>query len=131
MGLGSRALRGRRHAARDGANGALPQWGDGQTHPVTLPREVTPGIANERLDPAVRDLLTRFFLKALARDPRRRFDTAEEMRRAWARIFEVSPNATTRTIFAGSTLAVVEGADPDTRSHRSDSRRECSTRSNG
>jgi serine/threonine protein kinase len=68
------------------ATGDLPGWGDGQSNPALLDCEVT--LATERFDPAVRDDLTRFFLKALARDHRKRFDNAEEMRRAWARVFE-------------------------------------------
>lgn len=40
-------------------------------------------IAAERFDPHVRLGLTRFFQKALARDPKDRFETAEDMRRAF------------------------------------------------
>ncbi len=46
-------------------------------------------IAVERFDPAVRDRLTPFFRRALARDAEARFASADEMRRAWAFALEV------------------------------------------
>ena len=42
----------------------------------------------EWFDPSVRDPLAEFFAKALARDYRVRFDSAEEMRRAWSGCFK-------------------------------------------
>lgn len=70
------------------ATGSLPQWGDGRQHPSTMAANVEqPVLAAERFDPAVRDGLTRFFHSALARDPKRRFDTAEAMRGAWRDLF--------------------------------------------
>ncbi|MBK9410099.1 MAG: protein kinase [Gemmatimonadetes bacterium] len=69
------------------ATGTLPVWGDGRQHPMTLDADVKPTLAVDRLDPAVRDGLSRFFSKALGRDPKRRFDTAEAMRTAWREIF--------------------------------------------
>ncbi len=102
------------------ATGSQPVWGDGRQHPMTLPADVKPTLAGERFDPAVRDALTRFFLKALARDPKARFDTAEAMRAAWRDIFraidEPAVTATTSTSDGGSVdaLAAVAAADPDT-----------------
>ena len=80
MGPGGGTLFGGGHAVRDDAgHGVLPQWGDGKSDPaltddelVTRCREVRPG---------VRDGLAEFFRKALHREPARRFDNAEEMRR--------------------------------------------------
>jgi hypothetical protein len=43
---------------------------------------------SEFFDPAVREGLSEFFKKALARNYRARYDNAEEMRRAWFRVFE-------------------------------------------
>jgi serine/threonine protein kinase len=77
------------------ATGMLPGWGDGQSNPALLDCEVSLDV--ERFDPAVRDGLSRFFLKSLARDHRRRFDNAEEMRRAWTRVFEHIDQPTTLT----------------------------------
>ena len=67
------------------ATGNLPGWGDGSTDPMLIEEEVT--LDAEWLDPSVRGPLTEFFAKALARDYRARFDSAEEMRRAWSGCF--------------------------------------------
>ncbi len=66
--------------------GALPHWGDGKTAPAMLDCEATLDI--ERFDPHLREGLTAFFEKALRRDHRERFDNAEDMLRAWRRVFE-------------------------------------------
>ncbi len=68
------------------ATGQLPTWGDGQSDPSMLDCEVT--LDSELFDPAVREGLSQFFGKGLARDYKVRFDNAEEMRRAWFRVFE-------------------------------------------
>lgn len=98
------------------ATGALPQWGDGRQHPVTLPDQASVAVAVERLDPAVREPLAKFFRKALARDPRARFDTAEEMRRAWIRLFEAIDRPATvtdsGTTGVGAALAAADVATP-------------------
>jgi hypothetical protein len=59
--------------------GVLPQWGDGQS------------------DPAVRDALSAFFTRVLHSDYRQRFDNAEEMRRAWQRVFASVDQPSTET----------------------------------
>jgi serine/threonine protein kinase len=68
------------------ATGQLPTWGDGQSDPSMLDCEVT--LDSELFDPAVREGLSRFFRKGLAKEYKARFDNAEEMRRAWFRVFE-------------------------------------------
>jgi serine/threonine protein kinase len=68
--------------------GELPRWGDGLTQPAMLDCEVT--LDAERFDPHLREGLGAFFEKALRRDFRERFDNAEEMLRAWRRVFEES-----------------------------------------
>jgi serine/threonine protein kinase len=68
------------------ATGQLPTWGDGQSDPSMLDCEMT--LDSELFDPAVREGLSQFFGKGLARDFKVHFDNAEEMRRAWFRVFE-------------------------------------------
>lgn len=68
------------------ATGTLPQWGDGRSAPELLEDEIT--LAPQAFDPNLRDGLLAFFAKALRRDYRQRFDNAEEMLRAWRRVFD-------------------------------------------
>ena len=68
------------------ATGNLPGWGDGSTDPALVEDEVSLDVG--WFDPSVRAALATFFAKALARDYRTRFDSAEEMRRAWFACFE-------------------------------------------
>jgi len=70
------------------ATGRTPVWGDGLSDPAVLDVEAT--IAAEAFEPTVRLPLTAFFTKALRRDPKVRFDTSDEMRRAWQRVFEAA-----------------------------------------
>jgi hypothetical protein len=63
------------------ATGTLPRWGNGQSAPQLISDEVT--IASNLFDSQLREPLTRFFAKALRRNPEERFDTAVEMRIAW------------------------------------------------
>jgi serine/threonine protein kinase len=65
-----------------------PKWGDGQSDPALTDGELT--IEADRFDPAVRDGLRGFFLKALQRDPGKRFDNAEAMKRAWEAVFRTA-----------------------------------------
>ena len=67
------------------ATGTLPRWGNGQSAPHLIPDEVT--IASNLFDSQVREPLTRFFARALRRNPSERFDTATEMRQAWHAAF--------------------------------------------
>lgn len=64
------------------STGARPVWGDGSTDPFLTDLDL-PTIDGDRFDPSVRDQLRGFFTRGLHRDPERRFDTAEDMRRAW------------------------------------------------
>ncbi len=68
------------------ATGEMPRWGDGRSNPLYTEGECT--IALEALDPELRVPLGGFFAKALRRDHTQRFDTAEDMLRAWQRAFE-------------------------------------------
>jgi serine/threonine protein kinase len=70
------------------ATGTLPVWGDNNSDPALLDCEVT--IDRGLFDPHVREPMTEFFAKGLRREPRERFDNAEEMLRAWRRIFEAA-----------------------------------------
>lgn len=68
------------------ATGVLPKWGDGTSDPSLSDCEMT--IDAELFDASLRDGLTEFFQKAFRRDPRQRFDNAEEMLKAWRDCFE-------------------------------------------
>jgi serine/threonine protein kinase len=68
------------------ATGEVPRWGDGRSDPAFTTSEVTLDIV--LFDPAARDPLEEFFTRALRRDPDDRFGNAEEMLRAWQRVFE-------------------------------------------
>ena len=68
------------------ATGSLPVWGDGQSDPALIENEIS--LDSECFDPSVRQAPSTFFVKALARDYRARFDSAEKMRFAWLRCFE-------------------------------------------
>lgn len=69
------------------ATGTRPVWGDGSTD-VTLRADlVLPCIDEDLFDLAVREPLAAFFGQALHRDPRKRFDTAADMLRAWDEVF--------------------------------------------
>ena len=70
------------------ATGKLPVWGDGESDPAVIEVEAT--VDANLFDPAIRDDLAAFFRKALERDARRRHDNAEEMVRAWRRVFEAT-----------------------------------------
>ncbi|HCD34856.1 MAG TPA: BREX system serine/threonine kinase PglW [Phycisphaerales bacterium] len=65
--------------------GFLPVWYDGKTDPAMVDCEVT--IDTERFDPNLRDAFSDFFRRALRRNPRERFDNAQQMLDAWQRIF--------------------------------------------
>ena len=86
------------------ATGKLPSWGDGQSNPALLACEVT--IDSHLFDPALRDRMTAFFERALARAPEARFDNAEQMLRAW------------RSVFADAAVTPEEAAADATASQR-------------
>ncbi|NMG63800.1 BREX system serine/threonine kinase PglW [Azoarcus indigens] len=68
------------------AAGTLPEWGDGSADPATLKSEII--LDSERFDASIRQQALEFFSRALARDHRKRFDNAEQMLRAWRKVFE-------------------------------------------
>lgn len=81
------------------ATGTLPRWGDGRSDPAVIADEAT--IESDLFDGGVRDALTDFFRKALRREVRERYDTAEDMLRAWRRVFERIAEPKTPTDHAG------------------------------
>ena len=83
------------------AAGSLPRWGDGQSEPAVLDCEAT--IDADAFEPVVREDLTAFFVKALRRDYRERFDNAEEMLRAWRQLFLAAGRPETDTDTGGAT----------------------------
>ncbi|MEU8128728.1 BREX system serine/threonine kinase PglW [Micromonospora sp. NPDC049049] len=70
------------------ASGELPVWGDGATEPRYT--EGPPVLAVEAFDPAVRDGLVGFFIRALNRDASQRHSSLKEMRDAWQQVFRQS-----------------------------------------
>ncbi len=76
------------------AAGSLPRWGDGQSDPAMLEAEAT--LDTELFDTNYREPLTAFFARALQRDYRARFDTCEQMLRAWRHVFEAEARPTHR-----------------------------------
>ncbi|MGH3742424.1 MAG: protein kinase domain-containing protein, partial [Micromonosporaceae bacterium] len=94
------------------ASGELPVWGDGVTEPRFT--EGPPVLAAEAFDPAIRDGLASFFVRALDRDAARRFESLKEMRNAWLQVFAQSD----RTAPVGSTHPATdedEEASPEVR----------------
>ena len=69
------------------STGQLPVWHDGKTDPAQIDQEFN--LDAELFETELRDGLSRFFRKALRRDPDKRFDNAEQMLRAWRDVFEV------------------------------------------
>jgi serine/threonine protein kinase len=67
------------------ATGALPQWGSGVSDPFVIDAEVH--IDGDAMDSAVREPLTKFFRKALARQVKDRFDNTEAMLKSWREVF--------------------------------------------
>jgi serine/threonine protein kinase len=70
------------------ASGELPLWADGSTRAQFT--EGPPTLATEAFDPAVRDGLTSFFLRALDRDASARFSSLKEMRDSWFALFRAA-----------------------------------------
>lgn len=64
----------------------LPKWGE---EDVPNPADTKDALVLdvEKFKPSVREGLTKFFTKALDRDPDKRFDNAKEMRYAWEKVF--------------------------------------------
>lgn len=90
-GRGSFDLAAERYAAavtlHEMATGEPPVWGDGQSDPAFLPDDTEPTVLVEAIDPEVREPLGDFLRQALRRKPDDRFDTADDMARAWIAAF--------------------------------------------
>jgi len=69
------------------ATGETPSWGDGRSDPAYLPEGVQPTLLIEAIDPEVRTPVVEFLTRSLQRDPAQRFDTADDMARAWLSVF--------------------------------------------
>jgi serine/threonine protein kinase len=69
------------------ATGETPTWGDGRTDPAYLAEDVQPELLVEGIDPEIRAPMVEFLTRALQRDPAKRFDTADDMARAWLAVF--------------------------------------------
>lgn len=74
----------------------LPKWGkENVPNPADTKDELILDV--EKFKPSVREGLTKFFTKALHRDPDKRFDNAKEMRFAWEKVFMEADNQTVIT----------------------------------
>ena len=74
------------------ASGQRPVWGDGIGDPRTTTDD-TPVIAADLFEPALRDGLSGFFLRAFHREVDRRFDTYRQMEDAWRAVFVSADDA--------------------------------------
>lgn len=68
------------------ATGELPRFGDGRSDPSAIDTEAT--VDPTSFESALAEPLSAFFADALRRDAKQRFGSAEEMLRAWRRIFD-------------------------------------------
>jgi serine/threonine protein kinase len=74
----------------------LPKWGEEDVaNPADTKDELVLDV--EKFKPSVREGLTKFFTKALDRDPDKRFDNAKEMRFAWEKVFMEADDQTVTT----------------------------------
>jgi serine/threonine protein kinase len=96
------------------ATGTLPRWGDGQSDPAMVEEEVS--LDTELLEADLREPMTEFFHRALRRDYAERFDTCQEMLRAWRRIFEAGERRAERdeSTAASDLDRALEGIRPHT-----------------
>ncbi len=67
------------------ATNTLPRWGDGKSDPRLVQSPIQ--LDGDPLPSGLRPQLLAFFERALAREPRERFDNAEAMRKAWGSAF--------------------------------------------
>lgn len=67
------------------ATGERPSWGDG-ADPRSTDLDV-PDLRADAIDPAIREPIVELLQRGLHRDPAQRFDTADDLRRAWERVF--------------------------------------------
>lgn len=95
------------------ATGSPPTWGDGKSDPASLSCEVT--IDADHLEPAVKEPLGAFFLKALRRNPKERFDNAHDMLWAFQKALEGADRPTIPSDHdtAVDLSALVSAARPD------------------
>jgi serine/threonine protein kinase len=71
------------------ATGTAPRFGDGLSDPASVREEAT--VEPDMFDPAVAEPLVGFFRTALARDAKKRHDTAADMLAAWRSVFAPVP----------------------------------------
>ena len=71
------------------ATGGIPIYREPMANPAAVPDEAT--VTADLFDPSIADTLVPFFTAALARDVRRRHDTAAQMLAAWRAVFAPVP----------------------------------------
>jgi hypothetical protein len=93
----------------------LPQWGkDNVADPAVTNDDLL--LDEEKFKPSVREGLSKFFRKALHRDPDKRYDNAKEMRFAWEKVFMEADDQTVTTASGEkvTTTIPLEEAELDT-----------------
>lgn len=75
--------------------GVMPVWGDGKSDPAVTDGELS--LDAEKFDASVREGLVEFFSTALHRDPKKRYDNADEMKWAWQQVFKEAEQRKVRT----------------------------------
>jgi serine/threonine protein kinase len=95
------------------ATGTLPVYGDAHAHPAVVDDDVS--LSPDMFDPAVPDGLLRFFATALARDPRDRQDTVDDMLAGWNGVFAAVPEPA-----AGEESEPVPGDERDEQAARAE-----------
>lgn len=88
------------------ATGTLPLWGSAGQDPVSSEEPVS--LDEEKLDPSIRSGLAVFFRRALERDPRQRFDNADDMLMAWKSVFRHIDQTTLDPTDPGTDLAEID-----------------------
>ncbi|ONI70889.1 serine/threonine protein kinase [Actinosynnema sp. ALI-1.44] len=94
------------------ASGQRPVWGDGMTDP-RMTTDEAPGLAADLFEPALRDELIAFFLRAFHRDVNHRFDTFRQMEDAWRAVFTAAD--ATSPVTTPGTVGIDEATLDETR----------------
>jgi serine/threonine protein kinase len=94
------------------ATGEQPTWGDG-ADPRSTGLDV-PEVHADHIDPSIRDRLVALLHRLLHRDVTQRFDTADDVRRAWERVFSAVDPTTGHATGASADEVDLTGLTPST-----------------
>ena len=93
------------------ATGTTPRWGDGQSAPHLTDAEIV--IDAELIDAPVREDLDEFFRRCFERNPKDRFDNAEEMLASWHDAFQRAAASDSRSADPAARKTALESLRPD------------------